>query len=172
MTVVDEIEAAIPALRRYARALVRDADGADDLVQDCLERAIRRRRFWRGGGPIETWLFRILLNRFRDERRRYGRALRVVGAEEDADVARSGGQEAHMALQEVHEAMGRLPDEQRAALLLVALEGMTIAEAATVLAIKTDTLASRLARARAALRSMTGRPGATGRAGKKEGRLD
>jgi anti-sigma factor RsiW len=58
--------------------------------------------------------------------------------------------------------MGRLPDEQRAALLLVALEGMTIAEAATVLAIKTDTLASRLARARAALRSMTGRPGATG----------
>jgi len=172
MTVLDEIEAAIPALRRYARALARDADAADDLVQDCLERAIRRHRLWRRKGPVTAWLFRILLNRFRDERRRYGRGLRVVGGDDTVDIARPGSQEAHMALREVHEAMGRLPDEQRAALLLVALEGMTIAEAAAVLAINTNTLASRLARARTSLRAMTGRTSAIGPAGNKETKID
>lgn len=172
MTVLDEIEAEIPSLRRYARALVRDADAADDLVQDCLERAVRRRSQWRRSGPVKAWLFRILLNCFRDGRRRDGRGLRVVGGEDAADVAAPGGQEVHLALREVHDAMARLPDDQRAALLLVALEGMTLAEAATVLSVKTDTLASRLARARASLRVMTGRNGATGSGGKKESRID
>jgi len=69
MTVLDEIEAAIPALRRYAHALVRDREGADDLVQDCLERAVARRRDWRGEGTVRAWLFRILLNLNRDTRR-------------------------------------------------------------------------------------------------------
>lgn len=171
MTVLDEIEAEIPALRRYARALVRDSDAADDLVQDCLERAIRRQRFWRAG-PVRAWLFRILLNRFRDQRRRYGRAPQLVDAGSAVDLARPGGQEASLALREVHDALGRLPDDQRAALLLVALEGMTLAEAAAVLATNPNTVASRLARARAALRLMTGRAGAVGSAGKKETRGD
>lgn len=157
MPILDEIEAAIPALRRYAHSLVRDRDGAEDLVQDCLERALSRRRYWRGDGPVRAWLFRILLNRFRDGRRRWAARGQLVSIDAAQDLGRSGAQGAHLELREVHEAMGRLPPDQRAALLLVSLEGMTLTEAAAVLGIPEGTLASRLGRARAALRQMTGR---------------
>lgn len=156
---LDEIEAAIPALRRYAHALVRDRDSAEDLVQDCLERALSRRRHWRGEGPVRAWLFRILLNRFRDNRRRWATRAQLVSIETLPDPGRPGGQDAHLELREVHEAMGRLPPDQRAALLLVSVEGMTLSEAAGVLGIPEGTLASRLGRARTALRQMTGRSG-------------
>lgn len=159
MPILDEIEAAIPALRRYAHSLVRDRDGAEDLVQDCLERAISRQRHWRGDGPVRAWLFRILLNRFRDDRRRWASRAQLVSIDTVPELARSGGQNVHLELSEVHEAMGRLPPDQRAALLLVSLEGMTLAEAADVLGLPEGTLASRLGRARAALRQMTGRAG-------------
>lgn len=159
MSILDEIEAAIPALRRYAHALLQDRDAADDLVQDCLERAIARRRLWRGDGPVRAWMFRILLNLWRERHRRAAR-LRLVTLDPEApETLRAGAQDAHMALREVHEAMGRLPEDQRAALLLVALEGMRLAEAALVLGIPEGTLVSRLGRARAALREMTGRDG-------------
>jgi RNA polymerase sigma-70 factor (ECF subfamily) len=158
MTVLDEIEATIPSLRRYAHALVRDREAADDLVQDCLERAVARRRDWRGDGPVRAWLFRILLNLHRDTRR--GAAARAVllTIQPGDEPHGSGGQEEHLDLSDVHAAMDRLPADQRAALLLVALEGMTLAEAARVLGIAEGTIASRIARARASLRQMTGRP--------------
>ncbi len=159
MTLLDEIESCIPALRRYARALLRDRDAADDLVQDCLERALARRHLWRGDGPARAWLFRILLNRFRDGRRGLRAGATVISLDAATEPGRSGGQEAHLALREVQDAMGRLPDDQRAALLLVAVEGMTLAAAARVLDIPEGTLASRLGRARAQLRQMTDRPG-------------
>ena len=66
---MDEIDACVPALRRYARALTRNADRADDLVQDCLERAIRKRRLWAPTGPLRAWLFKILLNLYRNDAR-------------------------------------------------------------------------------------------------------
>ena len=66
---LDEIECPVPALRRYARALTHDADLADDLVQDCLERAIRKRHLWRPTGSLRGWLFRILVNIYRNELR-------------------------------------------------------------------------------------------------------
>ena len=147
-------------MRRYAHALLRDREGADDLVQDCLERALAHRRHWRGDGPVRAWLFRILLNRFRDGRRSAAGRAHPVSLDLMAQPVQSGGQEAHLALREVHDAMGRLPLDQRAALLLVALEGMTLAEAAQVLEIPEGTLASRLARARAGLRALTGRDSA------------
>lgn len=158
MTLLDEIETAIPALRRYAHALMRDRDGADDLVQDCLERAVARRQLWRGDGEVRAWLFRILLNRFRDGARSARSRARLVPLDALPEPAQAGAQESRLALQEVHAAMARLPDDQRAALLLVAVEGLTIAEAARVLSVPEGTVASRIARARAALRSMTGRP--------------
>ena len=67
MPFLDEIEAAIPGLRAFARALVRDREAADDLVQDTLEAAISRQGQWRGEGALRGWLCRILMNRFRDE---------------------------------------------------------------------------------------------------------
>ncbi|WP_109463928.1 sigma-70 family RNA polymerase sigma factor [Albibacillus kandeliae] len=158
MTLLDEIETAIPALRRYAHALVRDSDRAEDLVQDCLERAVARRQFWRGEGDVRSWLFRILLNRFRDGLRSARGRAQLVPFEAVPDPGQPAPQDAQMALREVHAAMARLPDDQRAALLLVAVEGMTLTEAARILAVPEGTVASRIARARAALRGMTGRP--------------
>jgi RNA polymerase sigma-70 factor (ECF subfamily) len=158
MTVLDEIEATIPSLRRYAHALVRDREAADDLVQDCLERAVARRRDWRGDGPVRAWLFRILLNLHRDTRRGASARAVLMTIQPQDEPQGSGGQEEHLDLSDVHAAMERLPADQRAALLLVALEGMSLQEAARVLGVPEGTLASRIARARASLRHMTGRP--------------
>lgn len=154
MPLLDEIEAAIPGLRAYARALLRDRDAADDLVQDTLETALVRAGQWRGEGSLRGWLCRILLNRFRDGLRRRRPAAVLALVPEPATPPQG---EARLALAEVHSAMGRLPEDQRAALLLVALEGMSLAEAARTLGCAEGTLASRLGRARTALRQMTGR---------------
>lgn len=166
MPFLDEIEAAIPGLRAYARALLRDREAADDLVQDTLEAAIARRGQWRGEGALRGWLCRILLNRFRDglRRRRPTAVLALVPEPADLPAAHRG--EDRLALAEVHAAMGQLPEDQRAALLLVALEGMSLAEAAATLGCAEGTLASRLGRARATLRQMTGRAPVSHRPGK------
>lgn len=165
MAFLDQIEAAIPGLRAYARALLRDAEAADDLVQDTLEAALSRQRQWRGEGSLRGWLCRILLNRFRDGLRRRRPVAVLAQLPETADLPAARHAESRLALAEVHEAMGRLPEDQRAALLLVALEDMSLAEAASVLGCAEGTLASRLARGRTALRQMTGRE-AQARAGK------
>lgn len=167
MPFLDEIEAAIPGLRAYARALLRDREGADDLVQDTLEAAIARQGQWRGDdGSLRGWLCRILLNRFRDglRRRRPTAVLALVPDPPDLPAGRRV--EDRLALTEVHAAMGRLPEDQRAALLLVALEGMSLAEAARTLGCAEGTLASRLGRARATLRQVTGRAPVAPRPGK------
>lgn len=158
MTVLDEIEAAIPALRRYARALLRDRERADDLVQDCLERAIANRHAWRGDGPVQAWLFRILINRHRDLQRRTPASGHLVAVEDLAkEPSYAATQEQHLALREVQSAIARLPMEQREALLMVALEGKSFEQAASILEIPKGTLMSRLARGRATLRALTGR---------------
>jgi RNA polymerase sigma-70 factor (ECF subfamily) len=154
---LDEIEAAVPALRRYARGLTGDADRADDLVQDCLERAIRKRGLWRPTGPVRAWLFTMLLNLHRNDlrsRKRRGDPLPI----DDLVVppAAAPSQPGHIALGELARALEKLPGEQREALLLVVLEGVSYAEAAGMLEIPIGTLMSRLGRARAALRRLTG----------------
>ncbi|OQP87090.1 RNA polymerase subunit sigma [Rhizobium rhizosphaerae] len=160
--ILDEIADCVPALRRYARALTHNRDGADDLVQDCLERAIRKRSLWRPIGPIRPWLFRILLNLHRNELRHLRRNPTAASLDEFTErLATPGSQFEHAALAETARAMERLPDEQREALLLVAVEGLDYRQAAEVLEIPVGTLMSRLGRARTALRQMTsenGRP--------------
>lgn len=154
---LDEIEACVPALRRYARALTRNADQADDLVQDCLERAIRKRRLWLPTGPLRAWLFRILLNLYRNDIRRDRRRGEQVTLEAlTIEPSIPAPQPGRLALAEIARAIETLPNEQREALLLVVLEGTSYAEAARILGIPDGTLMSRLSRARAALRSMTG----------------
>ena len=154
---LDEIAECVPALRRYARALTGDRDAADDLVQDCLERAIGKRRLWRPSGPLRAWLFKILLNIYRNDERSRRRRAHVVPA--DALVAEPASppeQPGRLALAETARALDQLPEEQRIALLLVALEGFSYAEAAALLGLPTGTLMSRLGRARATLRRLTG----------------
>lgn len=156
--ILHEIEDAVPALRRYARALTRDVDRADDLVQDCLERAISRRRLFRPSGPVRPWLFTILVNLYRNSlrgQRRRGETLDLLSIPEPAVPAAQPG---HVALAELARAIDTLPPEQKEALLLVTLEGLAYKEAADILAIPVGTLMSRLGRARATLKTLTGAP--------------
>jgi RNA polymerase sigma-70 factor (ECF subfamily) len=154
---LDEIEACIPSLRRYARALTRDADRADDLVQDCIERAIRKRRLWAPTGPLRAWLFKLLLNIYRNDLRSSRRRGHQVPLDEMViEPAVPPPQPGRIALAEMAKALDRLPDEQREALLLVVLDGASYQEAADIIGIPAGTLMSRLGRARAALRTLTG----------------
>lgn len=153
---LDEIEGHIPSLRRYARALTSNADTADDLVQDCLERAIRKKNLWRPTGALKSWLFKMLLNIHRNNirRSRFTNHAPIDDLLVEPSIAAS--QPDRLALNEVASAMQKLPADQHEALLLVVLEGMSYTEAAKALQIPPGTLMSRLGRARAALRQMTG----------------
>ena len=155
---LDQLEACVPALRRYARALTRSADLADDLVQDCLERAISRRGLLRPAGPIRAWLFTILLNLHRNALRASHRRGETLDIDTIPEPAIPAPQPGHIALAELARTIDTLPLEQKEALLLVALEGMAYQEAADILEIPIGTLMSRLGRARAALRVLTGTP--------------
>jgi RNA polymerase sigma-70 factor (ECF subfamily) len=157
MDFLDEIETCVPALRRYARALTRNADRADDLVQDCLERAIRKRGLFRPTGPLQGWLFRMLVNLWRNSLRSERRRGEHVGYETLlVEPSIPAPQHGRLALGEMNRALDRLPDDQRETLLLVVLEGVSYEEAATILGIPIGTVMSRLSRARAALRALTG----------------
>lgn len=144
----------IPHLRRYARALVGDTAEADDLVQSCLERALSRFHLWRGSGDIRAWLLTIMhnlhVNEVRQSRRRGG----AQALEETADVpALPATQESMVEARNLVEALACLPEDQRAAVLLVGLEELTYRDAAAVLGIPVGTLMSRLHRGRERLRS-------------------
>lgn len=155
---LDELQSCVPALRRYARALTRNVDRADDLVQDCLERAIARRGLFRPRGPLRPWLFTILVNLHRNglrSERRHGTTLDLDAV---PDLSTPAPQPGHLALAELARAIETLPLDQKEALLLVTLDGLAYAEAAAILGIPTGTLMSRLGRARAALRTLTGTP--------------
>jgi RNA polymerase sigma-70 factor (ECF subfamily) len=155
---MDEKRAAIlaelPRLRRYARALVRDRDAADDLVQDCVERALQRIDNWRDGDNPRRWLFTIMHHIFVDQLRRVRRRGEVVtlAAEAEPAFALQPTQMDSLQAREVLDALQSIAPERRAALILVAVEGMSYAEAATVLNIPAGTLMSRIARAREELR--------------------
>jgi RNA polymerase sigma-70 factor (ECF subfamily) len=140
-------------LRRYARSLARDESQAEDLVQDTLVRAYERRSSFRPGGNLRGWLLSILHNTFIDHRRRHVAEFRHL--EQAAAIAATAAppdQESRVRLQQVQAAFMSLPDEQRAALHLVAIEGLSYQEAANALKIPVGTLMSRLGRARATLR--------------------
>ena len=157
MDFLDEIETCVPALRRYARALTRNADRADDLVQDCLERAIRKRGLFAPTGPLQAWLFRMLVNLWRNSlRAERRRGEHVTFDAMPVEPSIPAPQTERIALGEMSRALDRLPDEQRETLLLVVLEGVTYEEAARILGIPIGTVMSRLSRARAALRASTG----------------
>jgi RNA polymerase sigma-70 factor (ECF subfamily) len=148
----------IPHLRRYARALARDKDEADDLVQDCLERAIRKRHQWRRRGSIRSWLFRTLYRTFINGLPRRNRERSQVQVDGVYDgfherLREPPRQEDHLEWQDMAAALSRLPDQQRAAILLVALEGMSYDEAADILSVPVGTVRSRLSRARETLRT-------------------
>lgn len=150
--VLDRLEGEIPHLRRWARHLTRDPDLADDMVQECLLRAVSRASQWRPGSSVRAWLFAILKNAFISDRRQASRRSNVVSLENYREPSVKGGQESHMALIEVRRAFGRLSGEHCEVLFLVAIEGMPYEDAAAALGIPVGTVRSRLSRARLALK--------------------
>jgi len=145
----ENVQAAIPALRRYARALTRNADIADDLVQDTLVRALRSEHLFHGG-EVRSWLYTILTNLNRNRLRSLARRP-ALSSIEDNDAPDMAGPEAGG--RDIERALATLVDDQRTALLLVVLEGLSYREVAEVQGIPIGTVMSRLARARAQIKS-------------------
>lgn len=146
----------IPSLRRYARALTGDAWAADDLVQDTLERACSKWRLWLAGTDLRAWLFTLMHNLFANQVRRAVRQGAVATLVDVDDVAHQllapdAAQDCTLDLQRC---LMRLPDEQRAVLLLVGMEDMSYEEVAKVIGVPIGTVMSRLSRARCRLREL------------------
>lgn len=150
------IEPHIAGLRRFARALLRgDREGADDLVQDCLERALLRWHLRRSEGSLRGWLYTILYNRFLSDigrRKRVGLYDRLGEVAEDALPGVEGGQHSALEHRDLMRAFATLPEEQRSVLLLVAVEDLSYEEAARVVGVPVGTVMSRLSRGRERLR--------------------
>jgi RNA polymerase sigma-70 factor (ECF subfamily) len=144
-----DIEATIPALRRYARALTHNSDVADDLVQDTLVRALRSEHLFHGG-DVRSWLYTILTNLNRNRLRSLARRPTLTPID-DNDAPDMAGPEAGG--RDVERALKSLVDDQRAALLLVVLEGLTYREVAEIQGVPIGTVMSRLARARVQIKA-------------------
>lgn len=144
-----QVEPLIPALRRYACALVRNAPVADDLVQDCLERAVRHWHRRRDSDP-RRWLFTILHNLAVSQFRRSAARGRHVTIDEtnEKEFGRNAAQEEQLICRDALKKLARLPEDLRGVLLLVAVEDLSYADAAKVLGIPIGTVMSRLSRAR------------------------
>ncbi|MCC5812174.1 MAG: RNA polymerase sigma factor [Ectothiorhodospiraceae bacterium] len=147
------IEAEIPHLRRYARALVGGIEEADDLVQACLERALSRASQWDPTRGLRPWLFRILHNLYVSWLRGRDREFNFQRKYPEHDGF-DADHESSIALDVVGAAMEKLPRDHRDAILLVAVEGLSYQEASSVLAVPVGTVRSRLSRARETLREL------------------
>lgn len=145
--------ACIPRLRRYARALLGHGADADDLVQDCLERAWSRRELYRPGSDLRAWLFTVMHNLFVNRYRANRRRAATVTLEADTLVAPESAESART-VNDIERALQELPPAQREVLLLVALEQLSYDEVAAALDIPRGTVMSRLHRAREKLRTL------------------
>jgi len=156
-----QIEAEIPGLRRYAFALVRDRDRADDLVQDCLEHALSHWPPRPGRQPepaeLRPWLFTILRNLYISSYRTRKRRGVDVPIDDDAPLAHPADQEQGLIARDALSALGLLPEEQASLLLLIGVEDLSYDGAARVLGIPLGTVMSRLSRARQRLRALMDR---------------
>jgi RNA polymerase sigma-70 factor, ECF subfamily len=153
------IEGEIPRLRRYARALTRSADRADDLVQETLMRAIAKAHLWQTGTDIRAWLFTIMHNQHVNMVRRAMRDGANVDIEQlSFALVAITDPTASRQLRELENALSRLRDEHREVILLVGLEGLPYEAAAQILDVPVGTVRSRLSRGRDALRVLLDKP--------------
>lgn len=142
----------LPRLRRYARALTGDRYRADDLVQDTVERALRKATLWRRGSRLDSWLLTLMHNIFVNQWRAERGDTSVPLDQLPAEPATRAAQSDTLEVRDLQTALRRLPPEQRAVLLLVTLEEKSYQEAAAILDLPVGTVMSRLARARERLR--------------------
>jgi RNA polymerase sigma-70 factor (ECF subfamily) len=149
------LEEEIPRLRRYARALTRNAVRADDLVQETLVRALRKEHLWQPGTDLRAWLFTIMHNLNVNEVRRAIRDDATVDLENCSEnLTATTDPTVSRQLRELDHALAQLPEEQRQVILLVGLEGMSYEDTATILDVPIGTIRSRLSRGRESLRKL------------------
>ncbi len=148
-----ELVEQIPRLRRYARALTGTTHGADDLVQDTLERALQKQQLWHRGSRLRPWLFTIMHNLFINQVRRT--SSQPVTQDLDENIRDNGSSpESQWSFQHLQTSIATLPDEQKQVFLLVSLEGFAYEEVAKIMDIPVGTVMSRLSRARDRLRQL------------------
>jgi RNA polymerase sigma-70 factor (ECF subfamily) len=141
----------VPRLRRFARALTRSDADSDDLTQAAIEKALVHGASWQPGTRLDSWLFRIAQNLWRDELRAHRRRAEPL---EEETLAGEDGRvsfQRQLEVRDVARAFDKLPEEQRVVMALVVLEGMRYQEAAHTLGVPVGTVMSRLARARSCL---------------------
>ena len=152
-----QIEALIPRLTRYARVLTRDPVEAEDLVQECLTRALGKLHLWEQGTDLRAWLFTILHHQHVSRGRRDARQRAGVGLQKDSTPSTlAPNQTMRLELRDLERALAQLPEEQRSVVLLVGLNGMRYDEAAAIVNLPVGTVRSRVSRGRESLRVMTG----------------
>lgn len=152
-----ELNNVLPALNRFALSLTKNEDRAHDLVQDSVERALRKAEYFEAGSNLRSWMFtlckRLFLNDIRKQKSR-GVTVEI----DDAPQARlSSDASQHMSVEcsEMIECFERLPMRDKVVLSLIVIEGMKYEEAAEVLDVPVGTIRSRLSRARTRLKEMT-----------------
>lgn len=145
-----QIEAQLPRLRRYARVLTGNVSGADDLVQDVLERSWSRRHLWRQGTDLRAWLFTIMHNLYMNRLRQRD----TESLDDGFELPTPAVQEQSLEIRDLNRALAQLPTDYRAVLLLIAVEEMQYTEVARVLNLPLGTVMSRLSRARERLRAL------------------
>ena len=152
------VEREIPRLRRYARALTRATDRADDLVQETLVRALTKGHLWRPGTDFRAWLFTIMHHQYVNTVRRQARETTRVDLEHvSSTLEATTDPTSSWQLRELDRALARLPDGQREVILLIGLEGLAYETAARILGVPIGTVRSRLWRGRETLRQLMGR---------------
>lgn len=155
---MDEVQrgmiALLPRLRRFAFALTRDMDRADDLVQETCARALARRDQWQTGTRLDSWMYKIAQNIWLDQRRSPRGRSEVPMTPETADVPGVDGRritEDRARLAAVGRGLEELSPEQQALVLMVCVEGVSYKEAADIQGVPIGTIMSRLSAARKAL---------------------
>lgn len=165
------LPAVLPRLRRFARSLTRNPQDADDLVQNTVERALLRGDQWHppaddapaaaAESVLRGWMFGIMKNAWIDDRRAHGREQQVLAPEEAAALVGDRSSETDQERLSIEAALQTLPEDQRLAVCLVLVEGMSYREAAAIIEVPIGTLTSRLARGREALATLLSDAGAT-----------
>ncbi len=152
LTLQQHLKTYLPDLWRYAFSLTQSRDMADDLVQDCAERALRKQHLLNTTDAVKPWLMMMLLNIYRNQyKTRANRGTHVPL--DDVDTAAPETLGAQLELNDTMRNLAQLPDDQREALLLVVVSGLSYKDAAAALELPIGTVMSRIGRARATLRA-------------------
>jgi len=148
-----ELEQCIPALRRYAFSLFHQQEEADDLVQDCLERALNKQSLWQQGSSLRAWLFTMQHNLYINKLRSENRKPQMI-SETDLLTHKLEPSQTEILMNDITFCMQQLPEDQREVLLLVTVEGFTYKEVGKIMNIPVGTVMSRLSRARKLLQNL------------------